>query len=307
VGSRAGASGIETDVPRAAAPDRAGDSRPERGPRLLPIAAALVVVTFAAYWPLKDNGFIQLDDYDYVSRNAVVLKGLTADGVKWAFRTFAIANWHPLTWLSHMLDCDLFRVEGAGGAVDQWPGGHHLVSVGLHAANSVLLFVLFLWMTGARWRSALLAALFALHPVHVESVAWVAERKDVLSTFFGLLALLAYVRFARRPGWWRYAAVLLCYALSLLAKPMLVTLPFAMLLLDFWPLQRWPGGTPGAAASRRGLLLEKLPLLALASASSVVTGASTMRPAAYETAKHGAGADTTPTMRVRRPRALRTE
>ena len=145
------------------------------------------------------------------------------------------------------------------------------MSVGLHAANSILVFLLFVRMTGARWRSALLAALFALHPVHVESVAWVAERKDVLSTFFGLLALLAYVSFARRSGGWRYAAVLICFALSLMAKPMLVTLPFAMLLLDYWPLRRLAAEAPGGAASIRALVLEKAPLIALSAASSVVT------------------------------------
>ncbi len=240
-------------------------------PRLLLVAAALVVVTFVAYGPVKDNGFIYLDDYDYVPRNPVVLEGLTAKGVRWAFATFAIANWHPVTWLSHMLDCDLFRVQAAAGPPEQWPGGHHLTSVALHAANSVLLFLLFARMTGARWRSALLAALFALHPVHVESVAWVAERKDVLSTFFGLLALLAYVDFSRRAGGGRYAAVLVCFALSLMSKPMLVTLPFAMLLLDFWPLRRRDPDGPGVPVSLRRLLLEKLPLLALSAASSVVT------------------------------------
>ena len=254
-----------------AATEPEADSPPIRVPWLLQIAAALIVVTFVAYWPVKDNGFIQLDDYDYVSRNPIVLKGLTAEGVRWAFGTFAIANWHPLTWLSHMLDCELFRVQGPGGAAEQWPGGHHLTSVALHAANSVLVLLLFVRMTGARWRSALVAALFALHPVHVESVAWVAERKDVLSTFFGLLALLAYASFARRAGPLRYAAVLLCFALSLLAKPMLVTLPFAMLLLDFWPLRRRAPDAAGGPASIRRLLLEKLPLLALAAASSVVT------------------------------------
>jgi protein O-mannosyl-transferase len=269
-GSRVDRSRSATSSSPAAATDPADDRGWARWPQLLPILGALLVATFVAYWPVKDNGFIHLDDYDYVSRNQVVLKGLTADGLKWAFSTFAIANWHPLTWLSHMLDCDLFRGRTADGA-DQWPGGHHLMSVGLHAANSILVFLLFVRMTGARWRSALLAALFALHPVHVESVAWVAERKDVLSTLFGLLALLAYVSYARRSGGWRYAAVLTCFALSLLSKPMLVTLPFVMLLLDYWPLRRWAAEAPGGAASIRGLLLEKVPLIALSAASSVVT------------------------------------
>lgn len=239
---------------------------------ILLVAAALAVATFVAYAPVRDNGFVRLDDYDYVSRNATVLRGLTLDGARWAFTTFSNSNWHPLTWLSHMLDCDLFRVPGANGATEQWAGGHHLVSVSLHAASSVFVFLLFLAMTGARCRSALLAGLFALHPVHVESVAWAAERKDVLSTTFGLLALLAYVGHTRRPARWRYAALLGCYALSLLSKPMLVTLPFAMLLLDYWPLRRFP---PDDAADRRtalrALVREKVPLFVLAAVSSVVT------------------------------------
>lgn len=256
---------------RAAATDERADRSSAPWPQLLLISTTLIVITFIAYWPVKDNGFIRLDDYDYVARNPMVSRGLTADGVEWAFTTFAVANWHPLTWLSHMLDCDLFRVQDADGVVEQWPGGHHLVSVGLHAANAVLLCLLFVQMTGALWRSGLLAALFALHPVRVESVAWLAERKDVLSTLFGLLALIAYVQFARRSGWWRYAIVLICFALSLLSKPMLVTLPFVMLLLDYWPLQRPGGGALRERPSLAGLLVEKAPLVALAAASSVIT------------------------------------
>jgi tetratricopeptide (TPR) repeat protein len=230
------------------------------------VAAALALVTGALYARAATFGFVHFDDNRYLTENPVVQAGLTWRGVAWAFTAVHASNWHPLTWLSHMLDVQLFGMS---------PGAHHAVNVLLHAANAALLLVVLARMTGAPWRSAVVAALFAVHPLHVESVAWVAERKDVLSTFFGLLALLAYARHAERPGPRRLAVVAALFAASLLAKPMWVTLPFLLLLLDFWPLRRvagadgGEGGLPGR--SWRELALEKLPLLALSVASSAVT------------------------------------
>jgi len=205
------------------------------------IGLLLVLVTLVAYLPGLRNGFVNLDDRDYVTENPIVQQGLTWQGIQWAFGTWHASNWHPVTWLSHMADCELFRLN---------PAGHHLTSILLHAANVCLLFVLWLRLTNALWASAMVAALFAWHPLHVESVAWVSERKDVLSTFFALLALLSYVRFAKsgagggRPAPPFYTSrfywlALIFFALSLMSKPMLVTLPFVMVLLDFWPLQRY--------------------------------------------------------------------
>lgn len=210
------------------------------------LAAAVVVV----FWPVFDAGFVNIDDQHYVERNRHIKQGFTAEALRWAWTAGHSANWHPLTWMSHMLDWKLF-----GPAA----GGHHAVNVALHAGNAVLLFLLLEAMTGARWRSAAVAALFAVHPLHVESVAWISERKDVLSTFLGFATLAAYARYARRPSAARMAAVAILYAAGLCAKPMLVTLPFVMLLLDRWPLDRPPG------------VREKLPLFALAGASSIAT------------------------------------
>ncbi len=197
--------------------------------------------------------YISYDDPGYVSANIHVQRGLSAAGVRWAFTTGEASNWHPLTWLSHMLDWQLFGNH---------PGPQHLVNVLFHVANALLLFWVLKRLAGATWRSALVAGLFALHPLHVESVAWISERKDVLSTFFMLLALLAYERYARtrRAGW--YGAVILGFVLGLLAKPMVITLPVVLLLLDFWPLDRRDWGRAW---------LEKLPMFALAAASGVVT------------------------------------
>src|SRR5262249_23036835 len=163
------------------------------------------------------------------------------------------SNWHPLTWLSHMTDCQVFGLHA---------GVHHFINLLWHTANTIALFLVLRFMTGATWRSAWVAALFALHPLHVQSVAWVAERKDVLSTFFGIIALGAYAWYARRPGLGRYLLVTTAFVLSLLAKPMLVTLPFVLLLLDYWPLQRAGWGR---------LIVEKVPLLLLAAASCAMT------------------------------------
>jgi tetratricopeptide (TPR) repeat protein len=235
------------------------------------IALLLALATLAVYLPAVNHGFILYDDGDYVTQNRMVQDGLTPAGIQWAFTTFHSANWHPLTWLSHMADCELFGTSAAGP---------HFVNVLLHAANTVLLFALWLQLarrepkTGelpppdALWPAALVAALFALHPLHVESVAWVAERKDVLSTFFGLLALLFYARFAMSAGGrpkFSYWLAVFFFACGLMAKPMLVTLPFVMLLLDYWPLARW------SAAALPRLLVEKIPFFLLTAASCVIT------------------------------------
>src|SRR6266568_2498958 len=186
-------------------------------------------ITLATFWPVTRHDFIYYDDPDYVTENPHVQAGLNCKSVAWAFSTGHSGNWHPVTWLSHMLDCQVFGLK---------PGYHHLMNLFFHTANTLLLFLVLERMTAAFWRSAFVATLFALHPLHVESVAWVAERKDVLSAFFGMLTLWAYVRYVEQPRLGRYLIALLFFALGLMAKPMLVTLPFALLLLDFWPLGR---------------------------------------------------------------------
>ena len=229
------------------------------------VGLLLALVTMLVYLPAVFNDFIVLDDETYVSKNDTVLRGLTASGLKWAFTTSIASNWHPLTWISHMADVNVF---GPG------PIGPHAVNVLLHAVNAVLLFMLLKELTGAQWRSAFVAGLFALHPLHVESVAWVAERKDVLSTLFWFLAMLFYGRYAAaaRAGdgkkglWYRLAAG--SYLLGLMSKPMLVTGPFVLLLLDYWPLRRIQG--TGVRGGLR-LVWEKAPFLALSAASCVVT------------------------------------
>jgi protein O-mannosyl-transferase len=275
-------------------------------PRQLAVLCALLVgVTLATFWPVLHHEFINFDDPDYVTENDWVKGGMTEDGVKWAFTTGHASNWHPMTWLSHMLDVSLFGLK---------PMGHHAMNLLFHAANSMLLLLLLYQMTGAVWRSAFVTALFACHPLHVESVAWVAERKDVLSTFFGLLCLLAYAKYARTkaekafdtapdplpgrggegghrhaPVW--YAMALVFLALGLMSKPMLVTWPLVMLLLDFWPLERAtsdggpkkaenvttphptlsPNETERASEAWTRLVVEKLPFLALVVGSCAVT------------------------------------
>jgi tetratricopeptide (TPR) repeat protein len=229
------------------------------------LSIALLVLVGAVFGRVAGNKFVDYDDPGYVTENRHVRAGLTFETAAWAFRTGQQSNWHPLTWLSHALDCQLFGPD---------PAGHHLVSLALHALNAVLLLLALHRMTGALWRSGMVAALFALHPLHVESVAWAAERKDVLSTLFLMLILLAYARHAARPKTATRLLVPLLFALGLMAKPMLVTLPFVLLLLDFWPLARWGGGAAGERASwlpPRRLVVEKLPLFALAAVSSVVT------------------------------------
>ena len=230
------------------------------------LALALLVV--GAFWPVFGNGFISIDDYAYVVNNDHVLRGLTPEGLRWAFTSFACANWHPLSWLSHMADIQAFGLQA------RW---HHLTSLLLHLLNTLLVFAALRALTGATGRSLLVAALFGVHPLHVESVAWVAERKDVLSALLFLLAAIAYLRFVRRPGIGRYLFVVLLFSLGLMAKPMVVTLPLVLLLLDYWPLGRWRPDLPAPApGTLRGptlpaLLREKAPLFALALASSVVT------------------------------------
>ena len=220
------------------------------------IAIALVLLTVAVFAQLRTHDFVDLDDTGYVVQNPNVTTGLTAANVQWAFTpTGYAANWHPLTWMSHQIDASLF-----GGN----PGPQHLVNLAWHVANVLLLFALLQFMTGAVWRSAFVAGAFAVHPAHVESVAWIAERKDVLSTFFWLATTFMYVAWARRPATWRYAAMIGLFVLGLMAKPMLVTLPFTLLLLDIWPLDR-------TSVPPRQRIVEKLPLFALALASSYIT------------------------------------
>ena len=220
------------------------------------LSIGLALVTAVAYAGLWQNGFVAWDDPYYVSENANVLAGLTGHGFVWAFTSNQGANWHPMTWLSHMLDAQLFGPS---------PAMHHAMGLVLHILNAVLLFVVLTRMTGASGRSAFVAALFAVHPVHVESVAWASERKDVLSTLFWMLTMLAYFRYSERPGHGRYLAVLVALALGLMSKAMLVTLPFVLLLLDFWPLERYKRTTWYL------LIREKLPLIAMVVALSVVT------------------------------------
>jgi tetratricopeptide (TPR) repeat protein len=228
----------------------------------------LFAAVLASYSSIIHNQFLDYDDNEYITNNAHVKAGLTWANVQWAFSTSEEANWHPLTWLSHELDSELFGLN---------PVGHHVVNVLLHTVNAVLLFLLLQSATGFRWRSLMVAALFALHPINVESVAWAAERKNVLSMLFFLLALYAYGRYARRPGLGRYIAVAGFFVLSLLAKPQAITFPFLLLLWDYWPLDRigardmptQAGNAPRLPIAR--LLLEKLPLLFLSAASAVIT------------------------------------
>jgi Flp pilus assembly protein TadD len=267
--------------------------------RSLLICVLLSAVTLMTFWPQTGHDFITYDDALYVTENPQVGQGLSWQGVAWAFRTAEAGNWHPLTWLSHMLDVQLFGLK---------PGWHHVTSLLFHTANAVLLFLLLQRMTGAAWRSAFVAALFALHPLHVQSVAWAAERKDVLSAFFFMLTLLAYARYAgvlalesrvlspesasssgtcgsqtaehatrntehgtritSRLALF-YLLSLCCFVLGLISKPMLVTVPFLLLLLDYWPLKRMQNAEPGVSSSF--IILEKLPFLALSAVSCVIT------------------------------------
>ena len=234
--------------------------------RTVILSLLLVLATLAVYNSVVHNGFINLDDNLYVTNNLQVQQGLRWSTVKYAFTTYFQANWHPLTWLSFALDWQIFGKNA---------GGHHYESVLFHAFDAVLLFWLLQRTTGFTWRSLMVAAIFALHPVNVESVAWVSERKNVLSMMFFLLAMLAYGWYARQPSVRRYSLVPLLFALGLMAKPQIITLPCVLLLWDYWPLQRLGSASdspgPFARASWRWLVVEKLPLFALAGADALVT------------------------------------
>jgi hypothetical protein len=245
------------------------------------VCVLLAAITFAVFGQTLGHEFVNYDDGLYVYENPVVVRGLSLKGIEWAFTHTVASNWHPLTMMSHMLDCQLYGLS---------PGGHHLTNILLHTAAVIVLFLVLRRMTGFLWRAAFVAAVFAIHPLRVESVAWVAERKDVLSGLFFMLTLWAYTRYAQKQSslgspapavWFRsfdYYLVLLLFALGLMSKPMLVTLPFVLLLLDRWPLGRLGGrenATSGRASEerRRGshVFVEKLPLLGLAVASCAVT------------------------------------
>ena len=240
---------------------------PEKG-KIQAICFGLLAVTILVYLPSFSLGFVNYDDPEYVTNNPHVLAGLSLRRIGWAFLVVHASNWHPLTWISHMLDASLF---GAG------PTGPHIVNVLFHAANAVLLFLVLRKASGALWRSALVAALFALHPLHVESVSWISERKDVLSTFFGLLTLWNYAVYVKdsqagRPQKKNFRLALFFFAAALLSKPMLVTLPFAMLLLDYWPLQRLETTSGGHWFSKLlELVKEKAPFLCFSAVSCLLT------------------------------------
>ena len=229
------------------------------------VSLFLLMATITVFWQVRDHDFVSYDDNLYVTQNPHVQSGLTEDSIIWAFTSGHASNWHPLTWLSHMLDYELFGLD---------PKGHHLTNLLLHGANTVLLFLVLSWMTGALWEPAVVAALFALHPLHVESVAWVAERKDLLSTFFWIITMFAYVRYVRNPGHRSYLSLVLVFALGLMAKPMLVTLPLVLLLLDYWPLKRLGIGVSASNNNQNRpwkLIREKTSLLTLAAGSCLVT------------------------------------
>jgi len=226
------------------------------------ITLILILCTLVIYWQVKDFNFAGYDDELYLTDNTHVQTGLTFESIKWAFTTFHAGNWHPLTWLSHMLDIELYGLN---------PIGHHWTSLQIHLTNTLLLFFVLQYMTGALWRSAFVAVLFALHPLHVESVAWVSERKDVLSTFFGMLTILAYIRYVKKRNLLRYSLVFILLSLGLMAKPMLVTMPFVLLLLDFWPLERLKYYFPDQSSKLFSLIYEKIALFIPVVISSVLT------------------------------------
>lgn len=250
------------------------DRWPVTGRQLqLVVCLLLTAVTLAVFWQVQFNDFILYDDPAYVTLNPHVQSGLTGRGIFWALTTTDVSNWHPLMWLSLMLDFDLFRLN---------PAGYHWTNLLFHIANTILLFTVFRRMTEDIWRSALVAALFAIHPLHVESVAWISERKDVLSAFFWILTMWAYIRYTEHRGTGNYLMLIAAFVLGLMAKPMLVTLPFVLLLLDIWPLRRLPvpfkrfnktlpDDVGGREIAWPHALWEKLPLFFLAFLSSIVT------------------------------------
>jgi protein O-mannosyl-transferase len=233
----------------------------------------LVILTLSVYWQLRNYDFVNFDDSEYVYENRQVQGGFTLENIKWAFTTIHMSNWHPLTWLSHMLDYQLYGLN---------PGAHHITNLLFHILNSLLLFIVFRKMTGHFWQSAFVSLLFALHPLHVESVAWISERKDVLSTFFWILAMWSYIRYVQHPRIDKYLLVLLFFVLGLMSKPMLVTLPFVLLLLDYYPLYRFKKSTDKNNSIHKStvyrLVLEKIPLFVIVVISSAMT---------YYAQKHG--------------------
>ena len=231
----------------------------------------LILTTLAVYWQMLDHGFVYFDDIEYITQNWHIKAGLTSESVTWAFTSSHAANWHPITWLTHIVDYQFYGLT---------PSGHLLTNLLIHIANALLLFIVLLRMTGAAWQSGFVAALFALHPLNVESVAWVSERKNVLSTFFWLLTMWAYIRYVEKPTVGKYGWVALFLALGLMSKPMLVTLPFVLLLLDYWPLSRWKPANQneislveqtGSQVSLSSLIQEKIPLLVLVVGTSITT------------------------------------
>lgn len=241
------------------------------------ICVLLILATLAVYWQVVGFDFINFDDDSYVKNNSFVATGLTLPGIRWALTTTHESTWVPLVWMSYMVDHDISSlvIDAYIGSAD--PSVCHFVNLLLHVFNVLLLFLVLRWMTGRVWLSAFVAALFAVHPLHVESVAWIAERKDVLSTLFWLLAMLAYMNYVRKPGIVRYAFVVLAYLMGLMSKSMLITLPIVLLILDFWPLNRL--GTGGSKINKLGAVREKLPLFVLAIASGIITSlANTVAP-----------------------------
>jgi tetratricopeptide (TPR) repeat protein len=245
---------------RAGMPNRDIEAKQMEISRTALICVVLAVTTLVAFEGVRKNSFVFYDDNQYVTDNQSVKNGLSFESVRWAFTTWHQGNWHPLTWMSHLVDSSVFGMN---------PVGHHFVSVGFHIANVILLFLILKKMTGAVWPSAFVAALFGVHPLAVESVAWVAERKNVLSNFFAFLVIWAYLWYSQKPGWRRYVVVAVLFTAGLLSKSMLVTLPLALILLDYWPMCRF-----GQLSGSRWLLravIDKTPLLAITAAFCVVT------------------------------------
>jgi hypothetical protein len=235
--------------------------------RSILIYLILVYATLNAYVGVTSFDFINYDDRQYVTENSHVRNGLTGDNIRWALTATTVSNWHPLTWISHMADVQLYGMN---------PAGHHFTNVLFHITNAVMLLMLLTKMTGERWKSSFVAFLFALHPLHVESVAWIAERKDVLSTFFFLLTLLTYAGYSQRKSWKQYLLSLFFFVCGLMSKPMLVTLPFVLMLLDYWPLERYVSAHAGEACSSMStlfyrFLFEKIPFFILTGCSCIIT------------------------------------
>jgi tetratricopeptide (TPR) repeat protein len=241
--------------------------------RVTIVCLLIVILTLAVYFQLRNYDFVNFDDSEYIYDNRQIQGGFTFKNIKWAFTTIHISNWHPLTWLSHMLDYQLYGLN---------PGALHLTNLLFHIINSILLFIVFRKMTGHFWQSAFLSSLFALHPLHVESVAWISERKDVLSAFFWILTMWSYIYYVQHPKVDKYLLVLFFFALGLMSKPMLVTLPFVLLLLDYYPLNRLQNSADKNNFRQKTtgyrLVLEKIPLFILLVISSGMT---------YYAQKHG--------------------